>query len=461
MRKSALIIFGLFLTAVILEAGLRLAGFAYLSWQDYQNSRALQEKDKGEYRILCIGESTTAFGGENSYPAQLEKILNQKSEGRHFSVINKGLPGMDTTVIISELRRNIARYRPQIIIAMMGINDTQKTGKGLAFRIKASIKTLRVYKLIRMLYERLCSRDILWKMYLERGEYHLELQHYYEAQELFGKVVELFPGKASGYLGLAKCYVEQRIYPRMQKMLNIVKAMNSDNAYDYVDAGWIYYDAEYFFESEIMFKKAIELNPSDAGVYVEMGQFYQARKDFQGAEENFKKAIELMPGNPWPCSVFGWYYFERGMFVQAEEFFAKALAIGQNEDAYMDLGFLRRAQGRYKEADEFFKKGSPAFSVTRRNYNILKNTAVLRDIKLVCVQYPMRDVDDLKRMFDFTKGIIFVDNGNLFKDALKSAQFDDYFIDRFAGDFGHCTPKGNRLLAENVARTLIKDVFNK
>lgn len=461
MRKPALIIFGIFLSLIILEASLRLAGFVYLSWQDYRNSRALKEADKGEYRILCLGESTTAFGGEGSYPAQLEKIMNQRLEGKRFSVINKGLPGVDTTVIISELKRNIAKYQPRMIIAMMGINDTQETGKGSAFKAKALIKTLRVYKLARMLYERLRSRDILRKTYLERGEYHLERQHYYEAQELFGKVVELFPGKASGYLGLAKCYVEQRMYSQVQKMLNIVKAINSDNAYDYVDAGWIYYDAEYFSESETMFKRAIELNPSDVGVYVEMGQFYQARKYFQGAEENFKKAIELMPGNPWPCSVLGWYYLERGMFGQAEEFFTKALAIGPNEDAYMDLGFLRRAQGRYKEADYFFKKANPAFNVTRRNYNILKNAAILRDIKLVCVQYPMRAVDDLKRMIDFTKGIIFVDNEDLFKDALRAAKFEDYFIDRFAGDFGHCTSKGNRLLAENIARTMIKEVFNK
>jgi lysophospholipase L1-like esterase len=29
------------------------------------------------------------------------------------------------------------------------------------------------------------------------------------------------------------------------------------------------------------------------------------------------------------------------------------------------------------------------------------------------------------------------------------------------GDFGHCTPKGNRLLAENIAQTILKEVFHK
>lgn len=459
MRKLVLIIFGLFLTALILEAGLRLAGGVYLSWQDYQNSRAFKRGDNGEYRILCLGESTTALGGENSYPAQLERILNQKLKGRHFSVINKGLPGMDTTVIISELRRNIAIYRPRMIIAMMGINDIQPPDKGLFFKIKARLKTLRVYKLFRMLWEKLRSKEVLRDMYLERGEYHLERQHYYEARELFEKVVELFPDLASGYLGLAKCYAGQGMYPRMRKMLNMVEVVNSHNPYDYVDAGWVYYEAEDFIKSESMFKKAIELSPSDYDLYIEMGQFYDACKFFQEAEWNFKKAIKLMPGNDdsWPYSVLGWHYFERGMFSQAEELFSRALAIGPKNDVYTDFGILRQAQGRYKDAEEFLKKGGLAPNITRNNYNVLASIARVKNIRIVCAQYPMRGIEDLRQMFDSSQGVIFVDNERIFKEALAKGSFEDYFTDRFAGDFGHCTAKGNNLLANNISEAIIRE----
>lgn len=459
MRKLVLIIFGLFLSVIILEALLRLAGGVYLSWQDYQNSRALQEKDSGEYRILCIGESTTAFGGRDSFPAQLEKILNHKLEGRHFSVINKGLPGMDTTVIISELKRNITRYRPLMIIAMMGINDVYPQDKGLFFRIKSGIKTFRVYKLARMFWERLRSKEVLRDMYLERGEYHLERQHYYEAQELFEKVVELFPNLASGYLGLAKCYVEQGRYLQMQEMLDMAQGLSGANPYDYISSGWVYYDAKDFSKAESRFKKAIESAPLDYGLYVEIGQFYQAHRIFDKAEDNFKKAVGLMKGNDdsGPYSALGWHYLERGMFEQAEELFSRALAIGPKEDSYMDFGVLRQAQGRYEQAEEFFKKGSLATNVTRRNYNVLKDIAAVKDIKLVCVQYPMRDIEDLKQMFDSARGIVFVDNERIFKEALVKGDFEDYFTDRFAGDFGHCTPKGNNLLANNIAEAIIRE----
>ena len=31
----------------------------------------------------------------------------------------------------------------------------------------------------------------------------------------------------------------------------------------------------------------------------------------------------------------------------------------------------------------------------------------------------------------------------------------------YAGDFGHCTPMGNILIAQNIADVILKEVFNK
>ena len=72
----------------------------------------------------------------------------------------------------------------------------------------------------------------------------------------------------------------------------------------------------------------------------------------------------------------------------------------------------------------------------------------------------MRSLEDLRRMFASEDRVTFVDNEMIFREALKDGSFDDYFTDRFAGDFGHCTAKGNSLLAENVAEVLIKEYFS-
>lgn len=73
-QKVVLIIFGLFLCLIIIEIGMRLGGLILLSLQEQSNKISIREN--GEYIIMCLGESTTARGGKDSWPFQLEEVLN-------------------------------------------------------------------------------------------------------------------------------------------------------------------------------------------------------------------------------------------------------------------------------------------------------------------------------------------------------------------------------------------------
>ena len=119
-KRVILIIFGLFLSVILLEAGLRIAGFLILSAQEYRNKISLERKEA--FRILCLGGSTTA-GGEAPWPSQLQEIINQKDIGIKSSVINKGRAGMNSLHILSELENYLAEYNPDMVMVMMGIND--------------------------------------------------------------------------------------------------------------------------------------------------------------------------------------------------------------------------------------------------------------------------------------------------------------------------------------------------
>jgi hypothetical protein len=113
-------------------------------------------------------------------------------------------------------------------------------------------------------------------------------------------------------------------------------------------------------------------------------------------------------------------------------------------------------------AEEYSKKVSYAYSsLTIDNYRKLKAILDKRGIRLVCAQYPMRSVEPLKRIFEGERGVIFVDNDHLFKEAVTQGGYREYFLDMFAGDFGHCTLQGNKLLAGNIANAILKEVFGK
>ena len=119
-QNIGLVLFGLFVCLVLMEAGLRISGALYRASRDRRNREAL--RDAGAYRILCLGESTTAGFGD-AYPAHLERILNTRLPGKTFKVINEGIGGAKTGLILSNLPGNMEKYKPHMIITMMGVND--------------------------------------------------------------------------------------------------------------------------------------------------------------------------------------------------------------------------------------------------------------------------------------------------------------------------------------------------
>jgi len=117
------IIFRIFIALFLLEALLRVQGFIYLAIQEKQNKSNLLQND--EYRILVLGGSLTTLGGEDAYPNQLTRILNESQTSIKFTVINKGIPAADSSIIVKNLveDRLIKEYEPHIIVALMGFND--------------------------------------------------------------------------------------------------------------------------------------------------------------------------------------------------------------------------------------------------------------------------------------------------------------------------------------------------
>src|SRR5262249_34442654 len=134
---------------VLLEGGLRIAGWLFLRVQESRNRASLAEGRP--YRVLCIGESTTALGGEEAYPHQLEQILNQQAGRNLVSVVNRGVPAVNTDYILGTIPALLARYRPDVVVAMMGINDLDVPGGESAEEggLRGTLLSLRITKVAR------------------------------------------------------------------------------------------------------------------------------------------------------------------------------------------------------------------------------------------------------------------------------------------------------------------------
>ena len=96
------------------------------------------------------------------------------------------------------------------------------------------------------------------------------------------------------------------------------------------------------------------------------------------------------------------------------------------------------------------------YDPTISNFNNIHSFLIEKNITLIIMQYPLRNITPLKQVFNNNQ-IIFIDNQELFESKLNNTNYNEYFVDSFAGDFGHCTKKGNYLIAENVFNVFMEE----
>jgi lysophospholipase L1-like esterase len=85
-----------------------------------------REKPDDTIRIVCLGESST-FGfydrDDYTYPAILERLLEQKIGSARVEVINAGIPHADSDNILAMLKEEVISYQPDVITIYAGFND--------------------------------------------------------------------------------------------------------------------------------------------------------------------------------------------------------------------------------------------------------------------------------------------------------------------------------------------------
>jgi len=122
-NKIICLAIGVILSLIIVELLLRVAAFGYnLVYRVPKNYR------DSDYRILCIGESTTVGIGTSNpsvycYPHQLEKRLNEKFPDLRIKCFYDQSVGINTTQNLIKLPSAIRNYQPNLVIFMVGTNN--------------------------------------------------------------------------------------------------------------------------------------------------------------------------------------------------------------------------------------------------------------------------------------------------------------------------------------------------
>ena len=93
-----------------------------------------KEKPGGTFRVICLGNSCT-FGwrvkSEETYPKQLEKLLNTDLDYKKYEVINAAVTGYSSFQGKRFLREQVLKYKPDIITICYGWNDLLPAAFGI------------------------------------------------------------------------------------------------------------------------------------------------------------------------------------------------------------------------------------------------------------------------------------------------------------------------------------------
>ncbi|MBN2545563.1 MAG: tetratricopeptide repeat protein, partial [Spirochaetes bacterium] len=219
-------------------------------------------------------------------------------------------------------------------------------------------------------------------------------------------------------------------------------------------------------------QKSIDLEPENLLGYFQMGRFYLKINDQEEALKYLKTAYKLenkknyrgfFDFNEQPARYLALCYESMGQLDKAIEVLLPLSRQYDNPVILKYLANLHGYRGDIPNAEAMLNKAevieSKQFiSGYRQNYRLITGTILERGCKMIAMEHPLRSIDSLKKILEDIEAVIFVSNEFNFKKALEKESYNSFFIDMYAGDFGHCTERGNMLIVENLMNNILDEV---
>ena len=445
--KAALL--GLLTALLLLELTIRTVG-GIPRWQQWLRNRSLQGS---EVRVAAFGESTTYVGGDWAWPAQLQGQLQEALPGTRVAVYNCGAPGVNTNYLVGHLDEQVRQLQPHFVVSMMGANDS---GKQIPFT--SLEQPPRAWQWELRSYRMLCY---LAAMRLpEAGRLPVASE-----DDIFAKPA-LDPDPISsrprswalmraqsmacnGDLRSNLPYLEQAIVADpddMRPYFLLAERVQSTQG-----------DMRHPIE---LLQQLLRRYPKDAAPYVAL-----ACADSNLADSYYRQAVGkecvFLCKNPHLASSYIAFLEREKLDDEATRFFA---CIDRNAPSSKSLGMAhsywvaRHRPERAAPYEERLRRLHDCFYIpeTRDNYVRMARKSRELGFQLVCASYANRSTEGLRAMLSGESGVTLVDNQEPFHGYIQQGRYDELFTDHCYGDLGHATPLGNRLIAQNIARALLR-----
>ncbi|AGH96557.1 GDSL-type esterase/lipase family protein [Pseudobdellovibrio exovorus] len=357
LQKIFLVVLGLLLT----EALLYMVGWGYNYVQRTYNPKTIasstSEKSNESKVILCIGESTTAWGLGDSYPAVLQRKLDALYGSNTYYVINEGVAGSDTQKIALSLESLLILYKPDIVITMVGINDSWQI-RGETGLLKYS-KLYKLYTLIRH------NLDLLKNNQTQKPEEEqalsVEKRNFLKTDY---EAIRLLSDSERELLEQAEREFRSKRF--LEAVQAYKSALNFEELPNYIrfNLGQALLEIGNKNEAEKFFEDYVKGNPSDLA-QVRVASLYHFAfgiSDRYGqslAQKYSRMALQSNPENIEALKILGCSLeSQKDTQVEAKGYLEKAIRLGSVDgNVIVSLARIYRNEGRFKDSEKILKIG--------------------------------------------------------------------------------------------------------
>ncbi len=476
---------GLLVLLALVEAGLRLGCVGFQALQDQRNRAALAEE--GAYRILCLGDSMTA----GQYPIPLRWELAERAPGLDFAVLEQARPMLSSGELAGELEGSLAAIGPHMVVVMIGANDgpDRMPYGGLPVAERAPLRSLR---LVRLLVYHLQGRephgphrsgaggegaqrgseqdpllqDEAFRVETNRG-WNLFYQGDLEAAEAsFRSTLERFPGLGRRAAtdpagGLVACGIAGGDAAVAEARLRDLLEESPDIAWAWAALARLYEDRGSQVQAIQAWEESAQRGMGGRAADVELLRALALRAQIQRRAAIHHPGIALEDLAETDDYRHAFEQLE-WLLERAERELERALAELPQEPVLHDtMARCLEARGRLEEAGLHRETAAvlrrETFNpVTRDNLLWVGQRVQASGAKLVVMAYPRRSVEPLQRMLEPLAGVIYVEHREPFERVLAEEPLEALFVDMHGGDYGHCTPRGNELVAGTLADAVLE-----
>lgn len=426
-------------------------------------------------RVACIGESTTAAGNDDSYPARLEARLNQDYPDKDFEVINWGDGGANSKTLLDGLPGHMAKGIPDVAVLMVGVSDHFSLDLDRLQFVRLS--KWRGLSLLRMgigiLRERLVSsatpaaaprveefvandEDIP-----ELPAIRMELanKRWMAASQIIGKLE-----RKNQFLAVKSIFWRQQwtTPPEISKWLadelikiRILIPDDPDVARLQAKVAKIRHVSELDF-----FQAAVDMGSTNSDDYSNLARLYEEEQKWPQAEAVIERGLNLAVAakDTFFFDLAIRYYEGRNNPQKAGEIRKLAGQVDIRRIKVLDPEITRRMT---KGTPQVFPESLTSLRHPKTAENYLAMVRYLRanGVKVIAMQYATVEASSLRDLLKSYPEIPVVENVEAFRPYMTPETYYDIFTDKLTPTFGHMRRKGNDLLAANLS-PVIGQVLN-